>query len=162
MELIEIKDVFQMDCGAPSPLIMSSDRDLILLFLPDLYEEDGHPQEFDVRDLTLTIALKFKYCMKYSFGTPSNELLYYHPYRKMGIESCAFYEVKDSPMIEELRNLAKNHQYYSDNSWKEYKHFVITFHDDMFECIAKSYAVRMTNISLHKKTEDYMDEICRL
>lgn len=35
MELIEIKDLFEMDCGSPSPILLSNDNELLITFSVD-------------------------------------------------------------------------------------------------------------------------------
>jgi hypothetical protein len=129
MELVEIQGLFQMDCGAPSPIILSDDNELFLAF----YTNDNH------------IVQKFENCMKYTFGMPNDEALDGHPYYKIGLESYAFYELKESDWLASLQEMSKVHQHYDAERWKHFKHYILTFHDNMFECIAKSFEILEEN-----------------
>jgi len=35
------------------------------------------------------------------------------------------------------------HPHHSDEAFKEYRHFIFYFHDTVFECVAKSYSLKI-------------------
>ncbi len=132
MELVEIKNVIKMDNGGASPMVVSNENQLYLIFYKDISEQSYN--NYDDRYI-----MKFGLYLKYNFGIPNNESLYNHPYGKLGVESYSFYELKKSPLLEEMESIEKLHPYYNKSNWLGYKHYIITFHDSMFECIAKDF-----------------------
>ena len=138
-----------MDSGAPSPIILSNDNDLFVAFYVDMDDLFSVPQERNVIYDTGIFSLKFKSFLKYTFGMPGNETIQGHPYAKLGMRSYSFYELKDSDLIKSLQDIDRFHPYYDGRKWKKYKHYIITFHDNMFECIAQDF-------SLEKKTPHFI------
>ena len=159
MELVEIKGLFEMDCGSPSPMIISNDSDLFIAFYADKQSAIIEPQERNTVYDTGIFALKFKSYLKYTFGLPSNETIQGHPYFKFGLRSFAFYELKSSDLIRQLENIEKVHPYYTSDKWKEYKHYILTFHDNMFECVAKEFEIREENTSIYHKATTMLNEL---
>src|SRR5688572_2700180 len=137
MELIEIKGLVEMDFGSPSPIIISNDNMVYVSFYGSNGNNISEPQERNTVYDTDVFTIKFKNHLKYSFGIPSNETIEGHPYYKLGMKSYTFYELKKSDLIKQLENIEKVHLYYNPEKWKEYRHYILTFHDNMFECVAK-------------------------
>jgi hypothetical protein len=74
---------------------------------------------------------------------PGNETLPGHPYYPFGLASYGFYEMKDSDLIIKLKNIDSIHPYHKAATWKRYKHYILTFHENMFECIAIGYEFKV-------------------
>jgi len=127
MELIEIKGLFEIDYGSPSPTILSNDSELFIAFYANKGNLSSIPVERNMIYDTGIIALKFKNYLKYTFGIPSNETIQGHPYSKLGMQSCSFYELKNSDFIDSLKNIEKIHPYYNPEAWDKYKHYILTF-----------------------------------
>lgn len=159
MELIEIKGLFEMDYGAPSPTILSNDNKLFIAFYGESNNAVDMPQERNVIYDSGIFALRFDECLKYVFGIPGTETIQGHPYYKLGMRSCSFYELRNSDMIQSLQEMAKVHPYYNPEKWKAYKHYILTFHDNMFECIAKGFEVREENSSIYNQMGVILNEI---
>ena len=103
--------------------------------------------------------VKFKTYLKYSFGLPGNETIQGHPYSKLGMKSFSFYELRHSDFIESLQHIESVHPYFDPEKWKLYKHYILTFHDNMFECIAQDFEVRKENKSLHNQMSILLGEL---
>jgi hypothetical protein len=132
MELIKIKGVFKMDSGAPMPLVISNDDSLFVIFNNDV------DPAVDLEDESKTV-LKFNHYMKYKFGLPSDETLSGHPYYSLGLKPYSFFELKGSDFIVELMEVDSTHPNYTSSRWDSFRHFIITFHDNTFECVAKDF-----------------------
>lgn len=159
MELIEIKGLFEMDFGSPSPMIISNDTELYITFYADKYENETEPQERnDIYDKGI-FTLKFKSYLKYTFGMPGDETIFGHPYYKLGMQSFAFYELKNSDFIKQLEDIDKNHSYYNSEKWEHYKHYILTFHDNMFECVAKDFEIQEENKSIYQQASTILNEL---
>lgn len=145
MNLIEI-DGITMECGAPLPLIFADEHQVRVVFLK-LNEgdsvSDNEPDNVDIYVLT------FDRCLKHRFGFPNDEALYGHPYYELGMRWYAFYELRDSDWFAELVKIEEKSFPHFDveKSWPMYKHYIITFHDSMFECIAKGYTIEEKSIA---------------
>jgi hypothetical protein len=159
MELVEIRGLFEMDCGAPSPIVISNENEIVIAFYAD---EENPSKELQERNSIYdkgVFVLKFKSFIKHSFGLPSNETISGHPYYKLGMRSFSFYELKSSDLIKQLQNIEKVHPYYTSEKWKEYRHYILTFHDNMFECVAKEFEVREENISIYHQATTMLNEL---
>ena len=159
MKLTEIKNLFEMDSGAPLPTILSNDNELFIAFYVDRESLSTIPQERDAICDTGVIVLKFKRCLKYTFGLPGDETIQGHPYSKLGMESYSFYELTNSDLVQSLQNIEKVHPEYNPEKWKTYKHYILTFHDNMFECIAQGFEIREKNTSLYNQVTVMLNEL---
>ena len=159
MELIEIKGLFEIDYGAPSPTILSNDNELFIAFYADKESTSAMLQERNTIYDTGIVALKFKRYLKYTFGMPSNETIHCHPYSKLGMRSCSFYELRNSDLIKSLQDMEKINEDYDPETWKMYKHYILTFHDNMFECIAQDFEIREENTSLYNQATVMLNEL---
>lgn len=137
MQLIEHKEEFRMDTGSPSPFVVSSDTELMVFFYTD---EEPY-----------CCVVKFTRGIHHKFGTPSSETIHGHPYHRLGLESYGFYELLESDYIMQMRIINEVHEQFDLETWKNYKHFIITFHDTMFECIATGYSISDVNLEAYNK-----------
>lgn len=151
MELVEIKDLFEMDYGAPSPVILADDSVLLVAFQADEGNILTASPEQDTANGTKIIVLKFKSCLKYTFGMPSNETIHGHPYSKLGMKSYSFYELRGSDLIQSLQEIDKVHPYYKAEKWQTYKHYILTLHDNMLECVAQGFEVKKENAAVYEQ-----------
>jgi hypothetical protein len=153
-QLIEIGGFFQIDPGAPNPLVIAKNGTLYVLFYADSsMEYENYPQQRNEVYDTGIITLKFLGLHKFTFGLPGNETLHGHPYSIHGIESFGFYEVRNSDFIESLIEIESIHPYFEREKWDNLKHYVLTFHDDMLECIASDFEVEEEKTSHFHKGE---------
>ena len=159
MELVEIKDLFEMDFGSPSPTILSNDNELFIAFYADKKNSSSIPLERDIIYGTGIFALKFKGYLKYAFGLPGEETIYGHPYSKLGMKSYSFYELKDSDLIKSMQGIEKVHPHYNPKKWELYRHYILTFHDNMFECIAQDFEIREENVSIYNQVAVMLNEL---
>jgi hypothetical protein len=159
MELKEINGFFEIDHGSPSPVILSNDNSLFIAFYADKATLRVEPQERNIIYDTGIFVLKFKMYLKYNFGIPGNETIQGHPYSKLGMKSFAFYELKNSDLIIQLDKIEKVHPYYNPKKMFDYKHYVLTFHDNMFECIAKGFEISEENTSIYHQVTKMLDEL---
>lgn len=128
MRIEKIETEFIINDGYPSPKIISDSYNLYLNFKIDDENDDS-------------ITLKFINYHIYKMGFPGNETLCYHPYSIYGVNTSDIYLIKDSKWINELKEIDKNHPYHNEAKWDSLNHYIITFHDDLFECIAKDFEI---------------------
>ena len=135
--------------GQSFPTIISDDHNLIITFYAlDECVSDELIQSSTAYDVGV-YTIKFKEFSKYTFGFPNDEAIHGHPYYKLGMMPYSFYELKNSDWIRALENIDKVHPRYKHDKWKADKHYIITFHDNMFECVAKGFEVSKETRPLH-------------
>lgn len=136
-----------MDAGAPLPHVLSNGRQTIVLFHAGLEPDpnrDGStvtlidPREQREHNLSW---VRFDSVVASLFGPPNDEALQGHPLWGNGLQFYAFHRVENSEWIADLRARNRVHPNHQDNAWNSYQHFVITFHDQTLEVIAKSFEV---------------------
>lgn len=162
MKLNEISGLLCIDVGAPTPTILSNDNNLYLMFYSN--EEGDKAETLRERNRNnvydrVTYVLKFNLFIKYRFGMPNNEIIIGHPYFKLGLKPNSFYQLEGSDWIKELMKIDSVHPYFNEEKWTNYKHYIFTFHDNMFECIAKDYEISESTISIYKKAITIINEM---
>ena len=75
------------------------------------------------------------------FGTVNDEAANGHPLYGKGLEFYSAHTIENSRWIEELKNIHKVHPGFSESHWTKEKHFLLFFHDEMFEIIAEDFKV---------------------
>lgn len=148
-----------MDFGSPSPTILSNDNELFIAFYANRQNSSTIPQECNTIYDTGVFALKFKVYLKYTFGLPGEETIQGHPYSKLGMKSYSFYELKNSDLIKSLQDIEKVHPQYNPTKWEMYRHYILTFHDNMFECIAQDFEIREENTSIYNQAAVMLNEL---
>jgi hypothetical protein len=145
--LSAITDLPQSSTGAPLPTVLSNEHNLFLLYLA----EQTHP----AGDITSVrpvgsesvgesiVILKFKRYESFGFGAPNDEAISGHPLYQKGLQPNSAFEVMNSPWIGSLEEMNRVHQHHSRERFARLRHFIITFHDSTFECVAESYSVEI-------------------
>src|SRR5215467_195287 len=109
--------------GAPMPQILANDDSLVLA-----YEVAPSGEEYS--------AVKFIRPRAHYFGSPSDETASGHPLAKRGLEPYGVFEVRNSSWIRALEQMNRVHPKHDASRFGSLRHFVFTFHDNTFECVA--------------------------
>lgn len=160
MKLNEISGLLSIDVGVPAPTIISNDSNLYLMFYSN--GEDISTEALQERNSVYDrgiYILKFNLFLNYKFGMPSNEIIIGHPYSKLGLQPYSFYQLEDSDWIKKLMKIDSVHPYYDKKKWVIYKHYILTFHDNMFECIAKDFEISEESSSVYKQAHTIINEM---
>lgn len=134
------------DTGAPMPHVVSSGSHTCLIYLlsdpdPDwdgTYVTMVDPSAGDKERLAI---VEFDRCRIYKFGGPNDEVISGYPLYGKGLESYGAHIVERSRWIAEQQQINSVHRQYNPQSWVEYKHYVLLFHDEIFECIAVGHSI---------------------
>jgi hypothetical protein len=124
--VIEIDDVPRGDTGAPMPIVLS----------------DGHhtwvsyyiPGGGDARAI-----LRFDLVDSVLFGGPNDEALQGHRLHGRGLSAYTFHEVIKSDWVTARERENSVHSAHRSGWHALLRHFVFTFHDETFECLARHY-----------------------
>jgi hypothetical protein len=146
---VEIPWPHRWDVGAPLPHVLSSGSRTFVIY--NIREPDPNwdgsyanvvaPTSDDLRSIAVT---EFERCLVHKFGSPNDEVLQGHPLHGRGLVAYAAHIVERSGWIAELMKINSVHSQYDPDAWKDYQHYLLAFHDETFECVARAYSCRQT------------------
>lgn len=88
------------------------------------------------------VNLLFIGSLIFKCGYPNEEIFMYYDYYTQGsMRKYCLYEMQQSEWISTLIKVNKVHSRHTDEVFKDDRHFIILFDDEVFECIATSYQV---------------------
>jgi hypothetical protein len=138
--------LFSLDLNAVTYPFDTKDSVAALAELPRPTAGAGEPVLF-ASEYTLQIAyytfgrddavalVTFSNPEAHYFGPPHVDAVDRHPLHSRGVDIYGAFEVHDSSWIRELRQIS--------GSRMDGRHFILTFHDITFECIARDFTVSM-------------------
>lgn len=147
-EVVEIDNLPQSSVGAPIPTVVASESSVLLIYYlqetPD--DWDGQTVKMISSDsFEPLIIIKFKRCTVHMFGPPNDESFSGHPLASRGLGSYSVYEVVNSSWIRTLEKMNSVHSNHNKARYMEgKKHFIFSFHDSTFECIAREFEIEVT------------------
>ncbi len=148
-KVIELKDVPQSSVGSPLPIVLSNEYKTLLAYLLQDEPNWNNPTAEDFEKSGEPIAIvEFKNRRSLMFGSPNDEAFHGHPLANRGLHSYGFFEVENSSWIRKLERMNSVHEYHKPKHFEKYKHFVFTFHDSTFECIAEKFEISVHEGSL--------------
>lgn len=83
----------------------------------------------------------FADCYAHMFGPPNDEAFSGHPLASRGLGPYGAYVIQRSSWIRRLERMNSVHRAHRPESFARYRHFVLSFHDTTFECVAAGYSV---------------------
>jgi len=128
-EVVLLDDFPKMDFGAPLPQVTSDSSDLEVTY--------NVPGDVDAP----RARVRFHGVMAHYLGWPNEEVFVAHPLYERGLRPGDAFEVLNSSWRNELMTLNRAHRYHRVEHFAVYRHFVIPFHDETFECLAREYSV---------------------
>ena len=132
------------DAGAPMPVLISGLRTFVAFYLSvhDPLFDGTDPRVRDPRADHGIGVVEFARVTSVKMGSPNDEVLNGHPLWGSGLEFYSAHEVKNSPWIRELMDINRVHAGFRESNWNEARHFVLTFHDETLECVARAAVAR--------------------
>ena len=118
----EIKWIPVWSTGSPCPQIYSNGHETYLTYYTDL------------KDSALVLVTFFK-SHSHRFGMVNDEAASGHPLYDKGLEVYRTHVIENSTWLEEHKQIHKVHHRYSDRDWIDYKHYLLFFHDEIFEIL---------------------------
>ena len=147
-----LKDFPRSSVGAPMPVIFASEQSLFVVFYLELRDPnwDGKSVKMvtlDTNDEPICVV-KFNRAYAHYFGAPNDEAFTGHPLQARGLRPYGAFEVFSSSWIRALERMNSVHPYHKSEHFADRRHFVLTFHDTIFECVAKDSLVEQPSGSL--------------
>jgi hypothetical protein len=127
------------DAGTPMPMLLSGLRTFVAFYLSVRHPlfDGTNPRVRDPQADHGIGVVEFKRMTSVKIGSPNDEALRGHPLWGSGLESYSAHEVKNSPWITELMEANRAHEHFDESQWTGRRHFMLTFHDETLECVAK-------------------------
>ncbi len=162
--VLELDDIPQSSVGAPCPIVLASERNVVLAYYLELFdpEWDGTTiRAVDQNSTTEQVAtIYFNSCTSHFFGPPNDEAFSGHPLAERGLGPYGVYEILNSSWIRSLEQMNSVHPYHKKERFMDGKrHFVFSFHDSTFECVAKSFEVEISDSSLIDAAKGHINSI---
>lgn len=147
--VVELKDIPQSSIGAPIPVVIAAEHFTAVAFYLQNFDPDWDGTTVKVvgvnSDEEPIVIVRFNSCYAQLFGPPNDEAISGHPLHTRGLEPYANFEVEDSSWLRALEKMNSVHPYHNPKHFMDGKrHFILAFHDSVFECLAKDYTVETT------------------
>lgn len=138
--------------GAPSPHVVASSRRTYLIYLVNEPEPNWDGTYVRVvrssSDEPMPLAtVCFERCYWHKFGGANDEVFHGHPLDSRGFGGPGAYLVHNSRWLEEARAINSVHSQYDPDTWTALRHYLLAFHDNTFECLARGYKIELTRES---------------
>jgi hypothetical protein len=144
----EIEWIPKWSSGAPCPQVLSNGNKTFLIYYidePDPGWDGTYSTMISPGSETsyLLALVEFKFVQSYRFGIVNDEAAGGHPLYGKGLEFYAAHIIENSSWKNELQQIHKAHPYYSELRWLKYSHYLLFFHDNMFEIIAHDHKIEV-------------------
>jgi len=147
--VIPITDIPHSSVGAPIPIVLSDEFVTVVAFYIETTTEgwDGTSVRLvSANTEGETVALvRFSSCYASFFGPPNDEAFAGHPLAGRGLTPYAAFVIEGSSWIRQLERTNLVHPYHKPERYQTRNHYILSFHDSTFECVADGY-----RIELHK------------
>lgn len=151
-EVVELKNVPQSDVGAPLPFVVSDEDNVVLAYLasePDAAWDGTYTTSVGPQSSGRVVAIiSFESPLAHMFGPPNDEAFSGHPLAERGLSPYAIFEIQQSSWIRKLERMNSVHPHHRPDMFSDKKHFILAFHDSVFECIARAFTVKLVRGSI--------------
>ena len=156
----------EMETGAPLPQVIVTERETVIVFrvATPYPERDGRtvttvdPASYEECDLA---CVRFVGTAASLLGPPNDEAMSGHPLYGSGLEFYGFHTVDNSEWRAEYCRRNEAHRSHSPQRWNERTHYVFTFHDKTFECLARGHSVTTQRSTFRAVLHGLVDELFR-
>ncbi len=124
----------EMDAGAPMPHVFANGNSVFVLF----YQHTRiHATDIAATEQEPLALVEFTGVHAVLFGGPNDEALNGHRLYGRGLDRYTIHEVRASSWISEAERVNSVHPYHQAGWHGWLRHFIITFHDETLECLAR-------------------------
>ena len=103
----------------------------------------------DEAQASLALA-EFKQSEAVKLGPPNDEVLHGHPLHGRGLGGYGTYVVENSRWVAELIEINRVHDHFDPRSWQDKRHFLLVFHDETVEAVAREIEVEPVRTSMRE------------
>nr|WP_316642598.1 hypothetical protein [uncultured Roseateles sp.] len=145
----EISTLPQSSVGAPCPMLVADEHTLRIGYYLEEARLTSEWSRFDIRPPAsddaddLCAVVTFTSVHAHMFGPPNDEAFSGHPLASRGLGPYGAFEVDRSSWRHSLERMNSLHPYHRPERFARYKHFILSFHDTTFECLAEAFSVSL-------------------
>lgn len=130
--------------GAPSPHVLSSSHTTLLLYMvaendPTWDGTTARLVDPSTEHAERLAVVDFKGAYGHRFGGPNDEVWSGHPLYGKGLQPYSAHLVVNSSWIAAERTVNSVHPGFRPERWERLRHYLLLFHDEIFECLAESH-----------------------
>ncbi|WP_288380052.1 hypothetical protein [uncultured Massilia sp.] len=142
--VVLVDDFPQSSIGAPFPAVIATEDRLALVFILEDRDLEWDGKTVRVVDVASTdeqcVVVHFEHPTMHIFGPPNDEAFSGHRLASKGLRPYGVFEVINSEWIRQLEIMNSVHPQHDPERFYEGKrHFIFSFHDSVFECVARGY-----------------------
>ena len=131
--VVAVAGLPQCDTGAPSPVVAATEGELQVAYICRTGDE---------REVAIAVVT-FADARAHTFGMPNDEALRGHPLFERGVGFYGAFQVENSSWIRALERINSVHPMHQPGFEDRLTHYVLTFHDSTFECVASEFSVEV-------------------
>lgn len=142
-QVLDLAELPQASVGAPRPYVCANESRLLLVYDLERLPTPGpvvHVMDPGTQP-TPAALIEFRCVQAFTWGPPNDETLSAHPLAGRGLRWYAAQEVRHSSWVRELEQQNRVHPRHDRASFERLRHFILTFHDSTFECVAEDFGV---------------------
>lgn len=140
--VVRLDEVPKQDSGAPCPIVLAEDGRLVLSY----WEIDEPPYEPTTAPLAV---IRFTRPYMHFFGPPNIDAISGHPLSGRGLHGGSAFRIDRSSLVRRLERMNSVHPRHDPKMFDSLLHFIFTFHDATFECVAESLDYSVEHVGLH-------------
>ena len=145
--------------GAPCPMVLATEQTLCVIYycFEPVDWDDSSPRSVElVSQGELFAVATFSRHRAYYQGSPNDEAFSGHPLYEKGLRPYGAYEVTHSSWVRRLMEMNRVHPSHRDEVFAGCRHFVLSFHDSVFECVAGACSFEMGRGSILEAANDVL------
>ncbi len=134
--------------GAPCPHVVAGSKTYLVYMVDEVDPTwDGTTArrvDPSSNEHELLAVVEFLRCYAHRFGGPNDEVWRGHPLHGKGLDLYGAHLVANSAWIAAERTTNQVHSQFRPERWANLRHYLLLFHDQMFECLAEAHAIEET------------------
>ncbi len=128
-EVVPLTTLPQCDPGAPLPCVAAAEHVLRVAYIT---LGDGS-------DADAIVTVSFERPYAHMFGPPNDEAFHGHPLADRGLTPYGVFRIDHSSWLRRLERMNSVHPQHDPDAFEQLHHFVLSFHDSTFECVAHAF-----------------------
>jgi hypothetical protein len=146
-QVVPVEAVPWPDPGAPLPRVLGDESRLVLSYwLPSSPPHDASsPMD--------CAFVRFDQVRIHLFGAPNDETLTGHALGGRGLAHYGVYQINHSSLIRRLERMNAVHPRHTATAFDRLQHYIFTFHDSTFECVAEQLEAVSLRIQEEERTQ---------
>jgi hypothetical protein len=159
-----VRSAPQSSIGAPCPVLIAGEHLLRLAYYLEAERLTPEWQSIAVRPARpnwsddLCAVVSFERAYAHMFGPPNDEAFSGYPLAVRGLEPYSVFEVEGSSWLRGLVQMNSVHPHHRAEQFRDFRHWVFSFHDTTFECIARGYDIKLARGTPWSVLEDVTNE----